>query len=108
MPNLSSHPVALSSSFFNASATALHPLGALGIAEDGRKYRYCKAGGTHVVGHCLQSPAVIPDHLATTGTAAALGATSLVFTPGATGGAANLYAGGYLSVSDSAGVGFTY
>ena len=108
MPNLSSHPVALSSPFFNASATALHPLGSLGISEDGRKYRYAKAGGTHVVGHCLQSAAVIPDHLATTGTATAAGATSLVFTPGATAGAANLYADGYLGISDSAGVGYTY
>ncbi len=108
MPNLSSHPVALSGSFYTSSATALHPLGTKGIADDGRIYRYCKAGATLVAGNVIQGPATIVDHLATTATATAAGATSLTFTPGATAGAANLYADGFLGVDTTPGNGYTY
>lgn len=108
MPNLSAHPVALSGPFYRSTATPDHALGQKGIAEDGRVYRYCQAGEALVAGNVIQSSAIIALHLATTATATPAGATSLTFTPGATAGAANLYADGFLGVSDGAGVGYTH
>jgi hypothetical protein len=109
MPNFSSHAVALTGQFYRSTASAEHALGQIGEAEDGRRYRYVKAGASNLVaGNVLQGPPVIANHLATTATATAAGATSLVFTPAATGAAANYYADGMLGVSDSAGAGYTY
>lgn len=108
MPNLSGHTVALSKPFYTSSADPLHAVGSLGMADDGRWYRYAKAGATLVAGNVLQGPPIIANHLATTATATAAGATSLVFTPAGTGAAANYYADGFLNVSDSAGAGYTY
>jgi len=108
MPNLSSHSVALSGQFWRSTVEQEHPLGARGEAPDGRVYRYCKAAATLVAGNCIQSAAAIPDHIATVMTAAAVGATSITFTPGGTGGAADLYAGGYLASDTTPGHGITY
>jgi hypothetical protein len=41
-------------------------------------------------------------------TATAIGATSMVVTPGATAGAANLYAEGFATISVTPGLGYTY
>lgn len=93
---------------FVSSATAAHKLGQRAVSDDGRVFRYVQAGASDLVaGNCIQSSAIVANHLATTATAAAIGATSIVFTPGATAGAAGLYADGYLGVSDSVGAGYT-
>jgi hypothetical protein len=93
---------------FESSATQKHPLGAVGRTPDGRVFRYCEAGASDLVaGNVIQSSAILANHLATTATAAAIGATSLVFTPGATGGAANLYAEGLLQIDTTPGNGYT-
>jgi hypothetical protein len=91
-----------------SSATSVHKLGTRAESDDGRVFRYVKAGEALVAGNLIQSSAIVPDHLATTATATSVGARSLTFTPGATAGAANLYADGYLGVSDSNGAGYTY
>jgi hypothetical protein len=91
-----------------SSATQVHRLGTRAEDEDGRVFRYVKAGGALVAGNVLQSAAAIPDHLATTATAAAIGARSIVFTPAGTAGAADLYQDGYLGVSVTPGLGYTY
>lgn len=109
MPNLSSHPVALSGSFYRSTTTAEHAIGQKGVADDGREYRYVKAGAVALVaGNAIQSPAVIPDHLATTATATAAGARDVIITPGATAGAANIYADGFLQVDTTPGNGYVY
>lgn len=108
MPNLSSHPVSMSKSFFVSTADPLHALGQMGMDESGRWYRYVKAGASDLVaGNCIQSPATIPNHLANTPPAVAAGATSFVYTPGATGAAADFYADGYLQVDTTPGNGYT-
>lgn len=109
MPNLSSHPVALSGSFFRSTASPDHAIGQLGKSEDGRTYRYVKAGAVDLVaGNVLQSPAIVALHLANTPPAVAVGATSFAYTPGATAAAANFYADGFLQVDTTPGNGYTY
>lgn len=93
---------------FVSSATAVHPVGTRAMDRTGRVFRYAKAGATLVAGNVLQSPAIVAAHLANTPPAVAAGATSFAYTPGATAGAANLYAGGYLQVDTTPGNGYTY
>lgn len=90
-----------------------HPLGTVAVDRCGRVFRYTQAGGVDIVpGKLYQSAVAIPFHLALTAVAEAIGAGSqtdpIVVTPGATGGAANLYAEGTLVISDGTGVGYCY
>jgi hypothetical protein len=94
---------------FTSSTTQLHPLGTRGYTADGRRFRYAQVGGTDTVaGSLYQSAAPIANHLANTPPAVAVGAKSFTYTPGATAGAANLYAEGYLQVDTTPGNGYTY
>ena len=94
---------------FTSSSTQLHPLGTYAETKDGRGFRYAQAGAADTVaGNLLQSAAPIANHLANTPPAVAIGATSFSYTPGATAGAANLYAEGYLQVDTTPGNGYTY
>lgn len=89
--------------------TSMPPVGARGFTRDGRSFRFVKAGAVALVaGNVIQSPAVIPDHLANTAPAVAIGDTSFSYTPGATAGAANLYAGGLLQIDTTPGNGRMY
>lgn len=91
------------------TADQKHPLGTVGIGRDGSIYRYCQAGAADlVVGNIVQRAAPIPNHLALTSAAMAIGAFSTVVTPGATAGAANLYAEGYLIADTTPGNGYRY
>ena len=117
MPNFSQRVVGVGAPGFNntdpTSATTgiLLPLGTAVETKHGRRYRWCKAGTSDLVaGNCIQASAIIANHLARTPPAVAVGATSFSFTPGATGGAANLYAEGYLQVDTTSGTeaGYTY
>lgn len=92
-----------------------HPLGSIAVSRDGRVFRYSSAGATDlVVGNVIQSPAPIPNHLALTaavqsvGDGTPIGNKPIVVTPGATAGAANLYAEGTLQVSVTPDLGHTY
>lgn len=86
-----------------------HPLGTLGFTRDGRLFRYAQNGAVAgVVGSIYQRAAPIANHLANTPPAVAIGATRFQYTPGATGGAANLYAEGYLQVDTTPGNGYSY
>lgn len=94
---------------FTSSSTQLHPLGARAVTKDGRVFRYSQAGAVSTVaGSVYQSAAPIANHLANTPPAVAVGATSFSYTPGATAGAANLYAEGYLQIDTTPGNGYTY
>jgi len=93
-----------------SSATAVHQVGTRAESDDGRVFRYVKAGAVALVaGNVLQSPAVTADHLGTTAAATSLGATSIVFAPtSATAVAVNQYEDGLLQVSTAPGEGYTY
>lgn len=91
------------------SASQKHPLGTLAAADDGRLFRYCQAGASAlVVGNIVQSAAPVANHLALTPPAVAVGAKSFSCTPGATAGAANLYAEGFMQVDTTPGNGYMY
>lgn len=114
MPNFSARAIGAGVAFYSSTDPALAsspllPLGTLVEARDGRAYRWCKVGASDLVaGNVIQSSAVLINHTAMTTAVAALGATSFVVTPGATAGAANLYAEGFISISVTPGLGFTY
>jgi hypothetical protein len=94
---------------FSWGSTQLHPLGTMAFSRDGRIFRYCQAGASDlVVGNIVQSAAPVANHLANTPPAVAIGDKSFLYTPGATAGAANLYAEGTLMVDTTPGNGYTY
>lgn len=109
MPNLVDSSVTLATDAFTSDATQRHALGTRGYTSDGRRFRYAQAGAADLVaGNLIQGAAPLPNHLANTAPVVAIGATSFSYTPGATGGAANLYAEGYLQVDTTPGNGYTY
>lgn len=94
---------------FQSSADKVHRIGTRAIADDGRVFRYVKAGVADLVaGNVLQSPAIVANHLANTPPVVAIGATSFTYTPGATLGTVAQYEDGYLQVDTTPGNGYTY
>lgn len=95
-------------SFSVGTTDQQHALGTRAYTRDGRRFRYAQAGAATVAGSLYQGAAPIANHLANTPPAVAIGATSFTYTPGGTGGAANLYAEGYMQVDTTPGEGYTY
>ena len=94
--------------FANDSTQKL-PLGTVAYDGLGGVYRYCRAGAADLVaGSLYQSAAPVANHLANTPPAVAAGDKSFTYTPGATAGAENLYAEGYLQVDTTPGNGYLY
>jgi len=109
MARFTQHSEVLGQDDFVSSATQLHRIGTRAFSDDGRTFRYVLAGAADLVaGNAIQSSAIVPNHLANTAPAVAIGAKSFSYTPGATVGAANLYADGFLQVDTTPGEGYTY
>jgi len=85
-------------------------LGAIGYTRDGRIYRYAKGGAADIVaGNLLVNADAVTNHVnVAVYEAAALNATKVKVTLGATLATANQYADGYLQTHDGAGEGYTY
>ena len=86
---------------YETSTTKKECLGAKRITEDGREFRYCKAGGTLIPGGATYGPALTAHHVAqvqTFGAANAVGATNVTVYVGGTAVTANQYDDGYLLV----------
>lgn len=95
---------------YDSKATAVHNVGEYIMTNDGRGFRYCKAGATAlVVGKAQQAKAEdTSNEQEITITNAAIGDTTIVSTDSVT-LAADLLAGGFLIVSEGTlGVGHTY
>lgn len=91
-----------------STATQAHRLGTRVVSDDGRVFRYCKAGVSDLVaGNVIQGPAIVTAHLANTPPAVAIGATSFTYTPGAVLGTANQYQDGLMGVSVTPGLGYS-
>lgn len=103
-------PHVFSGDINNISDTQEMDLGAKVIGNDGSEYRYVKVGATAIVpGKLYDSPALLANHAnCLVAAAAAVGATSVTVTLGATAVTANQYAGGKMIVNDETGEGFTY
>lgn len=114
MPNFSARPLGAGAAFGvntdpTLAASALLPLGTPVETRSGLMFRWCKAGAADLVaGNVIQSAAFLVNHTAMAVTATSIGATSMVVTPGATAGAANLYAEGFAGVSVTPGLGQTF
>lgn len=98
---------------FSFGTKQLHPLGTMAGTRDGRVFRYATAGAAALVeGNLVQGLAKLVNHLALTSAAQAIGdggqGRPIVVTPGATAGAANLYAEGLLNVDTTPGNGYAY
>ena len=86
-----------------------HPFGAQMILEDGRKYRWAKAGGSDlVVGNVIQAAANVANHVDTTAAANAIDALTLTTTLGATAATIDQYFEGYANISVDPGAGRLY
>jgi hypothetical protein len=109
MANLGGPPVSIGSDDFTSTSDQRMALGTTGYSSDGRQFKYCVAGISDLVaGNVIQGPAIVTTHLANTPPVVAQGATSFTYTPGATLGTVNQYAGGYLQVDTTPGNGYTY
>ena len=93
-----------------ASTAQPHALGTEHRDGFGRTYRLAKVGAsTLVVGNVLQGPAQVTTHQTMTPSAAAIGATAVTATLGATNATtADQYAGGFLVVDTTPGNGYAY
>lgn len=87
-----------------------HRLGTRIVTRDGRVFRFARIGAVAAVaGSLYQASAPVPNHLAQTPAAAAIGATSVtISTLGATAATANQYAEGLLQVDTGPGNGIMY
>ncbi len=90
---------------FETHGAQRFPLGTQMVMQDGRKFRYAKAGASAlVVGNLLQGPALVSNHVGITATAAAaVGDRTVSATLGATAATKDQYADGYLLVQSAAG-----
>lgn len=91
------------------STTQLQELGSVGRTSDGRRFVYAKAGGVLAPGKLAVAEAIAANHTNIAVAAnAAIGATSVTVTLGATDATENQYAEGYLVAYDSTGAGINY
>ena len=92
-----------------ADGLSVAALGQEGMTRDGRRFRWAQAGASDlVVGNMIQAAAEIANHQLCSVAATAIGATSIAVTPGATAGAANLYANGVAVIGVTPGLGYAY
>lgn len=94
---------------FTSTSTAQCTLGARAATADGRSFRYVQMGAAAAVpGKLYQAPAEVTNHQDLTPAAAAIGATQVTVTLGATAATANQYQGGFLVVTVTPGQGYMY
>jgi hypothetical protein len=94
---------------FVSQATPVTNVGTEAITADGRHFRYVKNGATATVaGSMYQTAAELTNHDHLTPAAAAIGATTITLTLGATAVTENQYAGGLLTIDSAPGEGYDY
>jgi hypothetical protein len=91
-----------SQGLYDISSTKKHRYGTLRITDDGRKFRYAKAGEALVAGQIAQGTEVEAHHFAETGEAVAKGAKQISLVVGATAVSSNLFDDGFFQVYDGA------
>lgn len=105
---LTGDPQAAGQLLFSSSSTAFHDLGEKMVTDDGRAFRYAKAGASALVqGKLQQAAAEDTSEQGLTPTATAVGATTLTTSSTVT-VTANQYAGGYVVVTVTPGEGYSY
>lgn len=106
---LTQYPASAPYGLFSQDTAAQIDLGSKFVDKAGNEYVYLKAGATALVaGTLLQAPAEATNHQDVVPAAAAIGATSVTVTLGATAATANQYAGGWLLITVTPGEGYKY
>lgn len=106
--SITSSPLINSMPLLTSSTTKQESLGERVVSNDGRSYRYALVGALALTpGTLLQGPAEIANHQNLTPSVAALGATQIVVTLGATAVSANQYANGVAILTTGTGAGYT-
>lgn len=101
-------PAVAAQGLFDENVSAQHNLGELVHSNDGRAYRYFKAGGTALaVGKVHQASAQDTGDHNLAIAAASVGDTSIT-TTGTVTVTANQYADGFVGIADDAGEGYIY
>lgn len=101
-------PQVVAAGLFSDSSVKQHNLGEIVHTNDGRSYRYCRAGAVDLVaGNLQQSSAQDTGDHALAIAAAAVGDKAIVTTATVT-VAENQYAGGFVTIADDAGEGIIY
>lgn len=96
-------------STYASSVNSQWPAGTLGVTQDGRWFRFARAGASTLVpGNVLAGPAPVTNHVGNTAVATAAGLNTVTFTQGGTAITQNQYKDGWLVVSVTPGAGFTY
>jgi len=110
MAKITSQPQSFPQGLFSEDTVKNASIGAKASTADGRTYRYMKAGGTALVaGKVYDGPASVANHKnISVAATAAVGASSITVTLGATAATANQYADGVIVINDVDGQGFTY
>ncbi len=108
--NLTGLPALYGVDVFSESSVQKHPLGSIGYDAGGRRFRYAKIGGVSTVaGHLLQNSA--RDTAFTDMTVQAVVAVSITTVPvtlGSTSTTLDMFAEGFMAVTASTGLGYTY
>lgn len=91
---------------YTDSSVQMHPLGAMAVTNDGRKFRYCKAVASTVAGDCYSSAGQDSQFQSMAVNAIEpIGETEIGVTNGTTTVAAGDFVEGYLGISSSTGIG---
>ena len=91
------------------SSEQKHPVGTMGVSNDGRTYRYCQAGGTALEpGTMCIAPDITTAHEDIAVNTFAVGDKSITATLGATAITGNEYQEGFVNVTDELGQGIMY
>lgn len=95
-------------SLFKSSSTQEHSLGVKVTAGDGREFRYISTAEDIAAGLLVQTTLEHTNHESRTPDASAIGDKTIVMTLGATAADANEYAGGFMVVTNTPGLGLMY
>ena len=93
---------------YQQETVASSPLGQLIFGDNGKAFRYVKAGGTLVVGNILQAPVIDTQFDSMSVPANAVGLQTVTITNGTTALTGGEFIGGSLSVSVAPGLGEEY
>lgn len=104
MSSIRFNPQSAPQGLYDVSADQLAPLGATLVLGDDREFVYAEAGAVALTnGRLCQSALPIANHANRALDAPAIGTRVVNVTPGATAGAENLYAEGYLVIVNDTG-----
>ena len=109
MAFISGNPVIAGLDLYSSSSTPMHEIGQLIYGDNGKAFRYVKAGAANlVVGNVLQAPVIDTQFDSMSVPVNAVGSQTVTITNGTTALTGDEFKGGSLSVSVTPGLGEEY